>query len=109
MKTDLQKREARLQYMREYSRRQRGGLKRTGPALTNAQRQAQLRLRKKIARGLGAPEENRHRIDVPHTHVCVTPTCKKQYPCANICDPIDEGLKNSICNECFQEKLCSTV
>lgn len=68
------------------------------------------RLAKKISRGrAGAPAADRHRVEGPHDHRCVMPTCLKCYRCEQVCDPVDEGLTNSICPECFEEALCSTA
>lgn len=36
-----------------------------------------------------------------HEHSCVR--CKGPYTCSNACDPVSEGLKNSICNPCLVE------
>jgi hypothetical protein len=38
-----------------------------------------------------------------HQHTCVAPSCKKTYSCENACDPVGEGLANSICDGCLQE------
>jgi hypothetical protein len=64
------------------------------------------RLAKKIRRGrAGPPQADRHRIEGPHVHRCITPTCLKRYRCEQVCDPVDEGLKNSICDDCFDVAL----
>lgn len=40
-----------------------------------------------------------------HQHVCLR--CRNGYACANACDPIGEGLDNSICEPCFEEVVSS--
>lgn len=65
------------------------------------------RLAKKIRSGRGAPQSDRHRIEGPHFHRCITPTCKRRYQCQNVCDPIDEGLENSICGDCLEVAQCA--
>ena len=34
-----------------------------------------------------------------HQHTCVR--CERPYQCTNACDPVGEGLDNSICAICF--------
>lgn len=104
------KKEARRTYNREYMRRRRSGLPQAPapkkPPLTNAQRVAASRARRKaLSLPAAAPTFNRHQTIGPHFHTCITPDCKRRYRCINSCDPVDEGLKNSICDDCFDREL----
>ena len=36
-----------------------------------------------------------------HRHACIN--CRGPYDCSHACDPIKDGLTNSICDPCFSE------
>lgn len=72
----------------------------TGAArLTRNERRTAAWIKRTAARPV-LPDQ--HRLTEIHWHTCITPKCLRRYNCENVCDSADEGLRNSICPECYK-------